>query len=377
MVPNVFGGGRPMAKDYAAQLESAIEAFKALRGPPALAQLGRIADLAEAHADEQTVVDALCQTIRDAHHLELVAPQVAALQRLHALYKSNPRYDFAREQMLWYHKWVAESLVESTEVSREMIEAMFSRVEAVYVSEKMGLRPIHMLRCRTAWMMGRDDEAAVHYDRWQATAEGKSDDCPACEVNGKVEFLLAVNRIPEAMQAAEPLLDGSMHCDEVPANTFSRLLIVAMNAGDEQLAEWMHRSTLRIVRHLPDLLACLARHVVYLTLTGRAQQIRRLASLTLGRAARASDYNRLGAYVSGMLWFSVLAREGVAKVKLPREFHLARQQRDVATPEGAAWCLEQANALAARFDARNGTPLFTKRLHESENLIRAICSRPD
>lgn len=366
-----------MAQDYAAQLESAIAAFKALRGQPALVQLGRIADLAEAHADEQTVVDALCQTIRDAHAMELVAPQVAALQRLHGLYKSNPRYDFARDQMLWYHKWVAESLVDSSEISREMIEAMFSRLEALYLSEKMGLRPIHMLRCHTAWMMGRDEEATRHFDKWQATAEGKSDDCPACELNGKVEFLLAANRIPEAMEAAEPLLDGSLHCDEVPAITFSRLLIVAMNTGDEQLAEGMHRSTIRIVRQLPDLLACLGRHVAYLTLTGRARHIRRLAALMLGRAARASDYNRLGAYVSGTLWFSILAREGVAQVELPRQFAPAGRNRQVATPEGAAWCLNEAKVLAARFDARNGTPLFTKRLQESENLIRAICSRPD
>jgi hypothetical protein len=362
-----------MSQDYPAQRAAAIAAYRRLRGQPALLQLARLADLAESHGDAECAVDALCQWIQDAHHLDLMAPQVSALQRLLGLYIGNPRYSFARERVLWYHKWVAESLVENADVARATIDQMFQSLDRLFTAEHVGLRPSHMLRCRTAWMMGCNDEAREHFDRWQATPPGKSDDCPACEANARVEFLLALSKFEEAMEAAEPLLRGELFCDEVPAVTFSRLIMIALDVGNPRLAEGMHLSTVRQLRHKVDLLACLARHIVYRSLTGRAQSTRRLAALALAKAPQVSDYNRFAAYLSGTLWFSLLVREGVKTVPLPRQFVLAQKQRDVPTPFGAQWCLEQSRGLAVRFDARNGNRLFATRIQESENLIRAIC----
>ena len=362
-----------MSQDYSAQLKSAIDAYHHLRGQPALLHLGRLADLAESHGDESTVVQTLCQLVRDAHHLDLMAPQISALHRLLGLYLGNPRYSFARPRVLWYHKWVAETLVENADVSRAVIDSFFQNLDTLFLAENVGLRPSHQLRCRTAWMMGRNDEAQAHFDRWQATPSGKSDDCAACEISAQVEFRLALSQIPQAMDAARPLLQGELHCEEVPALTFSRLMIVAMNAGNMQLAEAMHRSTLRQLRHKPDLLACLARHIVYRALTGRARATRRLAAVALAKAPRVSDYNRFTAYQAGAVWFSLLVREGQTAVKLPGQIALASADRLVPTPVGAEWCLQQSRALADRFDARNGTSLFANRIHESENLIRAIC----
>lgn len=362
-----------MPEDYPAQLKAALDAYRHLRGQSALLQLGRLADLAESHGDEKTVVQALCQLVRDAHHLDLMAPQISALQRLLGLYLGNPRYSFARQRVLWYHKWVAESLVENADVSRDAIDSLFKSLDTLFQAENVGLRPSHQLRCRTAWMMGRNEEAQAHFDRWQATPAGKSDDCAACEVNAQVEFLLALSRIQEAMDAAAPLLRGNLHCEEVPAITFSRLMIVAMNAGNMRMAEAMHRSTIRQLRHKADLLAGLARHIVYRSLTGRARTTRRLAAVALAKAPRVSEYNRFTAYQAGAVWFSLLVREGQTVVKLPGQISLAAADRLVPTPAGAEWCLQQSRALAVRFDARNGTSLFANRIHESENLIRALC----
>jgi hypothetical protein len=365
-----------MSADYQENLKKELARHKQLRGEQALEHVVQLAKLAENQEDEQTVVWALCRQIQLGRDLDQFAPRVSGLQKLYTLYTGNPRYDFARERVLWYHKWVAEVLVEHADISREAIDAMFQRLDALYTRENMGLRPSYALRCRTAWIMGRNDEARGWYEKWEATSRGKSDDCAACEINATVEYLLACDEMDKAMEAAQPLFRGKAQCLEVPAITYSRLLGLALNQGNTRLAEAMHRSTVAAVRREKGLLACLGRHIVYRSLTGRAQASRRLAALALGRAAQVSDYNKFGALLSGAIWFSLLVHEGVDSMKLPGCFPPAAGDRRVRTPEGAAWCLEKARELGERFDARNGTPFYSQRLNESENLIRQIC-KPD
>jgi hypothetical protein len=363
----------PMSSPYEQQKQQLIDALRRSRGEASLVALGKIADLAQRHQDTQTVIAALAKSIRAASRLDKFGATLAALERLTTLYRTDTAYAEARSPVLWYHKWIAEQLVEYTDVSRDVIEGMFQNMERLFVAEKVGRRPIYMKRCHAAWMMGRKEEARNYFELWQAEDSGKSDDCPACEASEAVEYHLAFDAVEPAMEAAAPILGGKLFCAEVPAITFSRLLGLALTRNKLKLAEAMHRNTRRVVRTNPKLLACLGRHIIYLALTGRPAAARRLAAVAFSRAPEASDYNRFGAYVAGMFWFSMLARDQIANIRLPRNLELSQGNENVSTPEGAAWCLTRASDLAKRFDARNGNSRYVQRLDESEKMIREIC----
>lgn len=366
----------PDAPDPAADLDAAINKLPHLRDLDRLTQLRLVETLALRADTPDTVIAALSSQIQLANRLDRLEDQIAALQRMHTLYTTNPRYQFARGKVILYHKWIVEPLVERADIPLALINSMFDRLDAVFRAEHVGTRATDLLRCRTAWMMGRTDDARRFYDAWRAAPAGKSDDCDACILNAQIEFLIADNRLDEAFDLAKPLFQGRLHCAEVPAITYSRLLFPAIKRDQPQLAFGMHRATLRTVRKKPDLLAALARHIFFLAITGNATAARRLAAVALARAPKALDYSRLGAYAACAMWFAILAVEGVPSIKLPRTFPLADDQGNVPTPEAAAFCLQEARHLATRFDARNGTSLYTDALHTTEEAIRNLSTPP-
>ena len=243
-------------------------------------------------------------------------------------------------------------------------------MEAFYRAERENLRPVHGLRRWTAIMMGRDAEADKHHAAWENEPAGESDDCPACETNERVVYLLMTGRVDDAIAAAEPIIAGEQQCEEVPAVTFGRLLIPFLSRGQIDVADAMQQGTVRQVRKVPKLIGVLAQHVLYLSITGRPTLANRLAFVALGRAVVSNNaYHRFVVMRACGLWLGMLAREGVAMVRLPRAFHSAGGMADV--PTTAAQCLEQARELAAAFDARNGNEQFVRSMDFVEQVLRA------
>src|SRR5690606_19463211 len=129
----------------------------------------------------------------------------------------------------------------------------------------------------------------------------------------RVQYFLLSGKPDEAIEAAAPVLAGEQFCEEVPATTFSRLLIPMLLRDELDAAEAMHQAVLRQVRSTPSLLSHLSNHLVYRTLTGRAKESRRLGAITLARGLEsANSYNRFSAFRACALWLGILARSGVA-----------------------------------------------------------------
>jgi hypothetical protein len=351
---------------YAQAYRDAVDQLAHIRDASAVDHIERIIEYARANRDEIAVVQWLLQLIRAASHFDRFDREIKAFHELMAIYRAGKGDGDLRRNLLWHFKWLLERITEYVEVSAEQIDEFFEQMRSFYEEEGESLAPYYGLRYRAAAFMG-DASAAQWRERWEATDAGASDDCPACQTDTRVCALLDMDDIAGAFVAAEPVLRGEQHCEEVPAVTFSRLLLPALLTEQTEMAIAMHRAVRRQVRHTPKLLGHLADHQVFLAIiAGPQNQARHAAFLLRGLAATANPYNRFNAARAAWVWAARCDAAGLP----PR---LPERVRSLLDDEAAAdlmgWSRGLAMDLAERFDARNGSDRFARKIADAEAVI--------
>jgi hypothetical protein len=294
---------------------------------------------------------------------------------LRELYATDVRCVDLRNDVLWYYKWLVEALPEHADASLEVIEKIFADMQAFYEAEKESVRPIYALRCQAAVFMGKRDDAAMWFEKWQHEPGGKSDDCEACEIGREVLYLIDREQHTEAIEAAELILRGKAYCDDTP-ETLTRLIGTAAHLGNKRLAMAILRGTSRVVRRVPSMQASLAAHVWYRLLLGDLQRSRRLALVALRRAKETrNDYDLFSTYRACGMWAALAFLAGQKESTVPRRI-LPGAATDAAEkvklPDVAELCLQEARRIGNRLDARNGTSRYNDRLSDFEAAIRRI-----
>jgi hypothetical protein len=352
--------------EYTAEVRQRIDALGDIKEPAAL--LARMHDLvtfAVARDDGETVAEFSRHLIRVASHHGRLDYELLGFGELRSLYQRNPNYADLRGGVLWYYKWIGEHLYEYADVPAAQVSAFLDQMEAFYLAEQVEPRPVHALRCRAAAFMGDRAEADRQYELWQTSADTESDDCPACQTHAKVQVLLDLGKVAEAIEAAEPVLSGEQRCDEVPATTVSRLLLPLVVADQLDQAVLLAGAVQRQVRVVPKLLGYLADHVFFAAVVGAERVARRLGFVMLARAEEATnDADRFLVARAAWLWAVTAGRAGADAVPVPLRCAGLPRQPDgrVVTADAAAFYRTRAHQIAAAFDERNGTTRFTDRL---------------
>ena len=357
-----------MPETYHDKLRRMVERLKTLRGEALLRAMYEVVQSARAEEDGDTAAEFARHLINASSDEGRLDYEMLGFGQLKDLYQHDARYADLRRDILWYYKWITEHLPEYVEVPAERIESTFQDMEEFYRVEKEGLRPVLALRARAAAFMGRFVEAEEYARQWEQAEEQDSDDCPACQTHSRVQLLLDLGRPEEAVAAAGPILEGEQSCEEVPATTFSRLLLPLLlldRAGDALFLSAVARRQVRLV---PGLIGYLADHVVFLSAVGILDTARRLA---LVMAARSQSMP--GAWdqfnVSRAMWvfLSRYGREGPKRIVLPRT-SLCADGDPVEVADAAQAYEGRARELAQQFDARNGTDRFANLVTQAKQL---------
>src|SRR5262249_45847056 len=155
-------------------------------------------------------------------------------------------------EVLWEYKWVVSSLRCFPQIERKKIEDAFDDMTRRYEAVGMGLRPIHKLRCRFAMHRG-DREGAQQFQRlWRSAPAGWGSDCPACEQDDQVDYLIFMGKDERALEQARPIVHGSMKCAEVPHVTYAKLLLPLLRLGRLEDAAEYHRRGYRLIRDMRE-----------------------------------------------------------------------------------------------------------------------------
>ncbi|MCO6010188.1 hypothetical protein NE236_35010 [Actinoallomurus purpureus] len=320
---------------------------------------------AEAAADER-----LAYRLRNHLRTEYVqsgerAKAFAVFVRCLSDFDRNP--DLGEEHLLyWGFKSTVTGLTKFPEIPLDRTLAVLDDMERRYRLADGGLQPVHMCRTVVTQHVHGAEAAEEWYTRWHAAPRTRLSDCEGCDPSMKVAYLAARGRDEDAVALAEPLLRGELGCDEQPQTILTELLPVFVRTGRLEAAADAHRRAYRAQRDRLAELWGIAVHLEFCARTGNEARGLELLERHLGWLDRApTPHEGMRFAATAALLLRRLTEIGHGDVSVRRPAHGDRAAAEVPAAELHADLTRHALDVAARFDARNGTP-------EQGRLIREV-----
>ncbi|MCX4688695.1 hypothetical protein OG401_31120 [Kitasatospora purpeofusca] len=257
--------------------------------------------------------------------------------------------EWATQQVFWRFKWVATSLLGTPDVPLASVRRWHGEMRDRYRAAGHGLQPYYAQRFHLAAHIGEDVQDA--YELWAARPRTELSDCHACEVRAAASHLVRQGDDAAALDAWRPVLSGESTCAEEPHVSHAQALLPLLRQGRLDEARSSHLVGYRFARGKSGLVRSVGQHIEFCALSGN--EPRGLEILAENR-----DLFGVTGDPSGRLDF--LTGVEVLIAGLARAGHGALA---VSGPPGRSWTVDtllahlrtEADALAARFDARNGT----------------------
>jgi hypothetical protein len=155
----------------------------------------------------------------------------------------------AGTDLLWAYKWISGQLAGYPQISRAQIREIMDDMEEKYRAHSLSLRPIYENWAQMAMDCGDPEEEILrHMDAFQAARRDGYANCAACERNFQVTILTFLRKDQEALDLAEPLLNGQEGCAEVPHGTYATVLLPLLRMGDPERAQRFHKRGYEMIR---------------------------------------------------------------------------------------------------------------------------------
>ncbi|MET7695548.1 hypothetical protein ABZT06_48090 [Streptomyces sp. NPDC005483] len=260
-----------------------------------------------------------------------------------------------RHMVFWRFKWVGHALRQLPEIPLASLRQWLQEMRDRYEKAGLGLQPYYGQAYQLAAHVGEDTTLA--FELWAGRARTRLSDCEACEICERALFHLAAGDDERALHTWEPVLNGKESCQEEPARSLSYALLPLLRTGAADRARELHLVGYRGCRRNPSMSGEVGRHLEFCALTGNEAR---------GLELLAENRNLFDEVDSPLDQLDFLT--GV-EVLLQRVQHLGHGDLPAAGYAGRTWTVaglhdevrRRADDLAARFDARNGTPTHTDR----------------
>jgi len=285
---------------------------------------------------------------------------------------------FPESELFWKFKWIVNSLGDFPQISRKQIEDMLDEMARRYERAGISMRPVWMARWKLAIKMGEKALAKSSYKAFRDMPRDWMSDCPACEMDEKVNYANFLGLDELAVQTAEPIIGGRLSCAEVPHLTYGRLLMPLYRLGRLDEARQMHRNGYRLVSRTPAMLDILAEHLLFLAITDNLPKATKLFEKHLIWALEATDLgDRFLFCLSAKFLMERLqkAETPSLKLRLPTAFPLHHEKGLYEVGDLLAWLTTDANDRAAQFDRRNGNAYHAGRVADAakwHELVKAL-----
>jgi hypothetical protein len=344
-----------------------------------VALLEEAARLADRHGDVPLGLEVRLQLINAAnfsgkHELVLVAFTwcLAQLDRDEQL-----RIDWERN-VLWYYKWVINSLSEYSQVSRQQLERSFADMEDRYKRAGFGMGAIYNCKAYTSIRLGDMDAHREARALWRKSPNDEISDCRACQTDVAVAYDLEVGELEKAVKTAHPIIMGRQQCAEIPCLTHGRLLLPLLKLGSADLAEQLHRATLKQALSTREFIATAGHHCAYLALTGKLPRALKVFETGMaGTMTMKRPWDRMIFLQRAEVLFEILAQsqDKPMKIKVPKSVPFYREDQTYSPSMVARALNEMGSGLAADFDRRNGNNYMQQRHQRFREMVAAISAK--
>jgi hypothetical protein len=364
-----------MSDDYVRQVQALAEQASALEpGPSKLALLEEAQRLADSHQDDELGYAVRQEIIEIGTFAGYPEKTLVAFSWCLAQADRAPE-EYDEAELLWKYKWVMQFPPGFPQISRRQMDEMFADMARRFQRVGATLRPVYKLQCKAALAMGDREAGRAFQRRWRAAEVGWLSDCPACERDDQVDYLIHIGKDERALELAGPILQGRLQCAEIPHLTLARILEPLFRLGLLEEAARQHQRGYALIARNRDFLPEVARHLAFLVLTDNLARAAQLLERHLPWALETADLGRRFAfYLAARLLLERLRQrgEGTLAVRLPRTFPLQPDSGSCAVPELAAWFDDALAELAGRFNERNGNDSFTRRIADNLKLTEQV-----
>ena len=341
------------------------------RAPAKVALLEEAVRECDTLGDAELAFDVRQELISEATHCGYYEKALVAFTWCLAEYDRNPTVCHPY-RLLWQYKWIAGHLPRFVEVSREQITSMQDDMERRYQQMGFSLRPVEMQRSENAIIMGDLAAAEQSHSAWQSLPRDGLADCPACEEDLHIEFLIFADRDAKATKAFGKLLKKNLTCSDVPQRTYGKVIRSQMRLNRSDDARQTCQTGYPLARNNAMFLSQVSEYLLYHVRERDASAGSRMLERHLAWALTTTDASaKLRFCVAvGLLCELLTKQDATCKLRLPREFPLFSDDGVYETAKLHDWFAQQADNLTARFNERNGNDYYTKLMRESQELAK-------
>ncbi|MDR1798490.1 MAG: hypothetical protein LBR19_01185 [Bifidobacteriaceae bacterium] len=336
------------------------------RTAAALAEANRI----EAEGPRESLAYALNTLVESYHFGGEPEKAYVPFTRAVALYDQHPELldETDRHSLFWSFKWMVSSLKDYPTVPAAQIDATLRDMAERFARESISHDAVAHTRFSWLWHQG-SPEAAAAFDEWGRQTRDAISNCRLCSESDRVYYMIQNGQVDQGLDLLErtqsdPTIRQECHAEPGFVLTVAALAYAGRGQpGDAAKAITAHRRALAFFEDSSaELASSKARVVEFLARSHNpAAAIRYLEKQQAFLLRPEAPLDRL----------LFLQQVGAALKVLVDDLGAADQPVHLhevpATTVGElwAWVQREAPALAAQFDARNGRPACSERLHQA------------
>lgn len=284
--------------------------------------------------------------------------------------------------LIAYSQVIEQAILQIPAVSLDQINQMLDDFTRRLQYHGYSLRAAMLSRAWLYTELGKLDAAAQLVEEISFLERDDLAACEACERNELVCFAAERNDHAEAMKLAQPILNGALSCESIPALTYTTLMLTALQENDLELAKEMHLKGYPFIhddhglQRRPSLgVVVVAEHAIYLARVRDTSKGLDLIRKYLVHAMDNSSLGDRGYFFAGALAVTRLALETGATtlaVRLPESHPVfnANSPDKCDLRELTQWLEREFQSGVAAFDARNGTKTHSSMLQEWMSLAK-------
>jgi hypothetical protein len=288
---------------------------------------------------------------------------------------------FPETALFWPFKWVVSNSKTLVRVPMPPLLAMIADMEKRFRQHGVGRRAVCSAKLNLALFRGDRDGAREAYREWERSPRDSYTDCPACEQDNRVEFLMFEGRNEAAVEAAEPILSGRVKCPAITGRSYTRILLPLVRVGREADAMSYHRKGFPLLSRPGTHARDAARHITFLVVTDNLPRAIKLFEAHLPQPREGVTTGRAEQFVFALAARLLMtrvatSRAGSVSLRLPAAFPQFEGSGRYDPSALANHVDADAARLAALFDARNGTTYFAEQVEAERALAEFVRPHP-
>jgi hypothetical protein len=278
---------------------------------------------------------------------------------------------FGGDSVLWEYRWVISVLPTFPDIPRTKIDEMLDDMIRRYDEVGASLRSVHLLRRKLGIDLGDKPFAADAAKKWKECRRDAYTDSHETELAFDVTYQCFLDRHKQLLEVARPFTSGQLRDDHFEGHVFCEVLYPLLREGKAKEAMAFHRRGYKLRQGNYRYVDSIAKHIQFLALTDNTARAVRLFEKHLPAALTTTNiFNRMWFFIDTIVLFDRLLEEKkkTIKLRIPAECDIAKPDGKYDVQELRDWVFDSAKTLSTKFDARNGTKFFTKKLNSMKKL---------